>query len=173
MAVVVMQHAAGQAPTAVTRVLAAAGLASRTVSLAAAADPSADLSGIEGLIVLGGPRTAPSAPSGPSARSGRPASGAADPALVREALAAEVPVLALGTGTRLLAPTRGARAADPGTAADRPLLELTPAAGSDPLFAGAAPPSPGLRPALEATGWHLAAYEDGADHFLARAVPRG
>ncbi|MFI8280203.1 methyltransferase domain-containing protein [Streptomyces sp. NPDC085929] len=183
MAVVVMQHAAGQAPTAVTRVLAAAGLASRTVSLAAAADPSADLSGIEGLIVLGGPRTAP---SGPSARSGRPASGAADPALVREALAAEVPVLALGTGTRLLAPARGARAADPGTAADRPLLELTPAAGSDPLFAGAAPPSPGLRPApgsvdlpagavvlASCDGYPEQAFRIGASAWGIRFLPQG
>ncbi|MFE6843839.1 methyltransferase domain-containing protein [Streptomyces sp. NPDC057686] len=144
MAVVVVQHSAGQAPTAVTRVLAAAGLASRTLSLAAAADPSADLSGVEGLIVLGGPRTAPSA---------RPASGAADPALVREALAAEVPVLALGTGTRVLAQgAAAATGADPGTAAGRPLLELTPAAESDPLFAGVAPPSLGLRPAPDSLG---------------------
>ncbi|WP_343234657.1 class I SAM-dependent methyltransferase [Streptomyces sp. ICC1] len=28
---------------------------------------------------------------------------------------------------------------------------------------------PNLRPALEAAGWHLAAYEDAATHFLARA----
>ncbi|PWK71246.1 hypothetical protein BCL76_104352 [Streptomyces sp. CG 926] len=38
MAVVVMQHAAGQAPPAVSRVLAAAGLTSRTVPLAGDAD---------------------------------------------------------------------------------------------------------------------------------------
>ncbi|MEV7563387.1 methyltransferase domain-containing protein [Streptomyces sp. NPDC089795] len=128
MAVVVMQHAAGQAPPAVSRVLAAAGLASRTVPLADDAGPSADLAGVEGLIVL----------------------GAADPALLREALAAEVPVLALGPGTRLLVRAAGAA---PGTrldaAPDRPPVELTRAAGRDPLFAGATRPSPGLRPACE------------------------
>ncbi|MFJ6048688.1 methyltransferase domain-containing protein [Streptomyces sp. NPDC092307] len=128
MAVVVMQHAAGQAPPAVSRVLAAAGLTSRTVPLAGDADPSADLAGVEGLIVL----------------------GAADPTLLREALAAEVPVLALEPGTRLLVRAAGAA---PGarldTAPDRPPVELTRAAGSDPLFAGATRPSPELRPARE------------------------
>lgn len=128
MAVVVMQPAAGQAPTAVSRVLAAAGLTSRTVPLADDAGPSADLAGVEGLIVL----------------------GAADPALLREALAAEVPVLALEPGTRLLVrEADAAPGARTGTAPDRPPVELTRAAGSDPLFAGAARPSPYLRPACD------------------------
>ncbi|WP_405789974.1 methyltransferase domain-containing protein [Streptomyces sp. NBC_01367] len=128
MAVVVVQPAAGRAPTAVSRVLAAAGLTSRTAPLADDAGPSADLAGVEGLIVL----------------------GAADPGLLREALAAEVPVLALEPGTRLLVRAAGgAPGARPDTAPDRPPVELTPAAGSDPLFAGAARPSPGLRPACD------------------------
>ncbi|WKD37026.1 methyltransferase domain-containing protein [Streptomyces xanthophaeus] len=123
-----MQPAAGQAPTAVSKVLAAAGLTSRTVPLADDAGPSADLAGVEGLIVL----------------------GAADPALLREALAAEVPVLALEPGTRLLVREAGAGpGARPDTAPGRPPVELTRAAGSDPLFAGAARPSPYLRPACD------------------------
>ncbi|MFD7914436.1 methyltransferase domain-containing protein [Streptomyces sp. NPDC059752] len=128
MAVVVVQPAAGRAPTAVSRVLAAAGLTSRTAPLADDAGPSADLAGVEGLIVL----------------------GAADPGLLREALAAEVPVLALEPGTRLLVRAAGgAPGARPDTAPDRPPVELTRAAGSDPLFAGATRPSPGLRPACD------------------------
>ncbi|MFB6481524.1 methyltransferase domain-containing protein [Streptomyces virginiae] len=128
MAVVVMQPTAGQAPPAVSRVLAAAGLASRTVPLADDAGPSAGLAGVEGLIVL----------------------GAADPALLREALAAEVPVLALEPGTRLLVRAAGgAPGGRPDATPDRPPVELTRAAGSDPLFAGATRPSPGLRPACD------------------------
>ncbi|QES58211.1 methyltransferase type 11 [Streptomyces venezuelae] len=128
MAVVVVQPAAGQAPTAVRRVLAAAGLASRTLPPADDAGPSDGLTGVEGLIVL----------------------GAAAPALLQEALAAEVPVLALEPGTRLLVrEPDAAPGVRPGTAPDRPPVELTRAAGSDPLFAGATPPSPGLRPACD------------------------
>ncbi|WP_030153868.1 methyltransferase domain-containing protein [Streptomyces sp. NRRL S-244] len=134
MTVVVMHDAGGQAPAAVSRVLAGAGLASRTVPLADGAGAPADLTGVEGLILLGGPGSAQE-----------------DQALVRGALAAGVPVLALGTGARLLARAAGAAAGSPAgtcfdTAADRRAVELTPAADSDPLFAGAALPSPGLRP---------------------------
>lgn len=111
-----------------SRVLAAAGLDSRTVPLADDAGPSAGLAGVEGLIVL----------------------GAADPALLREALAAEVPVLALEPGTRLLVRAAGgAPGGRPDATPDRPPVELTRAAGSDPLFAGATRPSPGLRPACD------------------------
>ncbi|MYV72972.1 methyltransferase domain-containing protein [Streptomyces sp. SID1046] len=123
-----MQPTAGQAPPAVSRVLAAAGLASRTVPLADDAGPSAGLAGVEGLIVL----------------------GATDPALLREALAAEVPVLALEPGTHLLVRAAGgAPGGRPDATRDRPPVELTRAAGSDPLFAGATRPSPGLRPACD------------------------
>ncbi|MCX4717523.1 hypothetical protein [Streptomyces virginiae] len=144
MAVVVMQPTAGQAPPAASRVLAAAGLASRTVPLADDAGPSAGLAGVEGLIVL----------------------GAADPALLREALAAEVPVLALEPGTRLLVRAAGgAPGGRPDATPDRPPVELTRA---DDLLAEG-----NLRRTLRTTGWYLDGYEYGAGHFLARAVPRG
>ncbi|MFE2147023.1 hypothetical protein ACFXA3_35755, partial [Streptomyces sp. NPDC059456] len=152
MAVVLLRPTAGPDPAAVHRVLSAAGLASRTIVLAngggaASAVPSgADgLSGVDGLIVLGGPGSDPAL---------------AAEALVREALAAEVPVLALGTGARLLARAAGAPPTDPaaparaparagtspagtaarGAAARRPARGLTSAAGGDPVFAGAARP---------------------------------
>ncbi|MFD5623667.1 methyltransferase domain-containing protein [Streptomyces yangpuensis] len=140
MAVVVVQHASGETPSTVRRVLAAAGVGTRTVQIAGSEDPSPGLDGVEGLIVLDGRGFAE--PGGPGRTGG--------PALLRDALAAQVPVLALGAGTRMLAaagdPAPRGNSRAPG--ADRP-VRLTPAAGTDPLFAGAERPSPGLRPARE------------------------
>ncbi|MCX5381497.1 methyltransferase domain-containing protein [Streptomyces sp. NBC_00091] len=135
MSVVVVQHASAETPPTVRRLLASAGLSTRTVLLTDGADPSPGLSGVEGLIILGGPRSAPPA----------------DPALVRDALAAEVPVLALGSGVRLLAEGAGAAPySGPRLPADDDrTVELTPAARTDPVFAGAGRPSPGLRPAAD------------------------
>ncbi|WP_329315751.1 methyltransferase domain-containing protein [Streptomyces sp. NBC_01278] len=157
MAVVVMQSATGHFPAAVDRLLASAGLASRRVVLVDGATTApADLNGVDGLIVLGDPGSAPAAAAGagaPAVKAPVPAPAPAGPALVREALAAEVPVLALGTGTRLLARASGAAPASAvASAADGASVELTPSADSDPLFAGAARPSPGLRPAPEPLG---------------------
>ncbi|MFE7180876.1 methyltransferase domain-containing protein [Streptomyces erythrochromogenes] len=145
MTVVVVQHAPGETPPTVSRVLAAAGVDTRTLLLKDGEEPSADLDGVEGLIVLGGhgAGNVPGAGSG----SGEAAGG---PALLRDALAAEVPVLALGAGTRMLA-AGGSPAAGTASGArdgDR-AVQLTPAAGADPLFAGAERPSPGLRPARD------------------------
>ncbi|WP_237296930.1 methyltransferase domain-containing protein [Streptomyces sp. 3211] len=74
------------------------------------------------------------------------ADGLRDP----HAMIAQVPVLALGPGTGLLARAAGAAVGSrPDPAAVRPPVELTRAAGSDPLFAGATPPSAGLPPARD------------------------
>ncbi|MEV7591154.1 methyltransferase domain-containing protein [Streptomyces sp. NPDC089922] len=146
MAVVVVQDAsteAGRVPPAVHRILAAAGLAARPVRPGDVEDPAAALSAVEGVVVLG---------TGHSP-------GAAGPALVREALAADVPVLALGTGARLLAATAPAAGAGGGSGATDGVrrIELTPAAAADPLFGGTGRPSAGLR---AAPGAH--AVPDGA-----------
>ncbi|MFE5677512.1 methyltransferase domain-containing protein [Streptomyces erythrochromogenes] len=145
MTVAVVQHAPGETPPAVSRVLAAAGVDTRTVLLTDGEDPSADLDGVEGLIVLGGRGRRHG--FGYGSGFGETAGG---PALLRDALAAEVPVLALGAGTRMLAAGggRAVRTASGARDAD-PAVRLTPAAGADPLFAGAEPPSPGLRPARD------------------------
>ncbi|MFG2292331.1 methyltransferase domain-containing protein [Streptomyces sp. NPDC048603] len=139
MAVVVVQHASAEAPPTVHRVLASAGLATRTVRLGDGEDPSADLSGVEGVVILGGGGSVP--------RTGDVAAGVPDPALVREALAAEVPLLALGSGTRLLADGTGTATRTYAAGPAGGTVELTPAACSDPVFGGASLPSPGLRPA--------------------------
>ncbi|MEV7618348.1 methyltransferase domain-containing protein [Streptomyces sp. NPDC089799] len=161
MAVVVVQHASAEAPPTVHTVLASAGLATRTVRLGEGGEPSADLGGVEGLVILGGPRPAPPAGTVPA--------GVLDPTLVREglmpeglvredlvredlvreALAAQVPVLALGSGTRLLADGPGpARRTYPTRPSGR-RVEFTPAACTDPIFGGAPLPSAGLRPAAD------------------------
>ncbi|MFJ5551780.1 methyltransferase domain-containing protein [Streptomyces sp. NPDC093225] len=161
MAVVVVRQASGPAPAGLGRVLAAADLTTRTVLLpddgdAAGGGPvggiaAAGLGGVEGVIVLAGPRRAPH-PRG-AAHSPPATVPPADPAtssLVRAALAAGVPLLALGTGTRLLAEAAGAgpdgsgdTRAEPGP---RRAVELTEAAAVDPLFAGAACPPLGHGP---------------------------
>ncbi|MFJ9850341.1 methyltransferase domain-containing protein [Streptomyces sp. NPDC101150] len=120
MAVVVVQDPSAETPPLVRKVLDSAGLATRTVRLTDGEEAPADLSGVDGLIILGSPCSA--RPDG-ALRAAIP-----DPALVRDALAAEVPVLALGEGTRLLAECAGA-AANSGAA--RP--PLGPQRAADPL----------------------------------------
>ncbi|WP_406503960.1 methyltransferase domain-containing protein [Streptomyces sp. NBC_00212] len=123
MAVVVVQQASAGVPAAVGGALGAAGLTVRLVRLDGGELPSIDLSDVEGLIILAAPH--------PAGASGRP--------LVREALAAQVPVLALGSGAELLAEVTAT-----GSASKGPAVEPTRAASTDPLFAGSLPP--GLRP---------------------------
>ncbi|MFE9116712.1 class I SAM-dependent methyltransferase [Streptomyces sp. NPDC007172] len=70
------------------------------------------------------------------------------PALVRAALAAQVPVLALGGGAELLADSAVRAAA---TGAPRGCPEPAPAAVTDPLFAGHEPPPTAFR--LGGSAW--------------------
>ncbi|WP_405982174.1 methyltransferase domain-containing protein [Streptomyces sp. NBC_00158] len=131
MPVAVLEYAPqGDLASAIGGAVTTAGLSTRTVRLWADEAPPADLTGIEALIVLGGPGT-----------------GAAGVSLLRGALAAGVPVLAAGAGARVLAVAAGS--------ADRAAREepggcgrtgYTPAAGGDPLLAEAAPPACGPRP---------------------------
>ncbi|MFJ8159455.1 methyltransferase domain-containing protein [Streptomyces sp. NPDC096136] len=143
MAVVVVQPVPAETPPAVQRVLASAGLATRTLMISDDEDPFADLSGVDGLLILGGPR---SAPSDTGLFADTPHS-----ALIRDALAAEVPVLAFGAGARFLAKDRGraTHTGSGGTPGAEGTVRFTAAAGADPVFGGTARPSPGLRPALD------------------------
>ncbi|MFV6031562.1 methyltransferase domain-containing protein [Streptomyces sp. NPDC056264] len=148
MTVVVMgRHSSAGVPADVGKVLAEAGLAVRHVTADGGGRP-ADLSDVEGLLILSVP------PSSPAA--------AAEHALLREALAADVPVLALGTGTRLLTGTATASGVDPSLTSTSPFtaacvsadrgcpVALTPASEADPLLAGIGSPPPDRRPAGDA-----------------------
>ncbi|MEV7417407.1 methyltransferase domain-containing protein [Streptomyces sp. NPDC089919] len=108
MAVLVLPHTPTGTPAAVRHPLAAAGL-----SLIDGPEPPADLRGVTGVIVLDGPAAA-------AAEDDR---AAAALTLVREALAAEVPLLALGAAAHRLVATAGRATA--GTAA-------APVDGQDP-----------------------------------------
>ncbi|MEU1231177.1 methyltransferase domain-containing protein [Streptomyces sp. NPDC005828] len=130
MAVVVVRDREAEDSKRVDGVLAAEGLAIRH---AEAGTPSViDLSGVEGLIILSGPAS-------PDLAGG---------VLLRAALAAAVPVLALGAGTRHLADPHGRGTESPATSPARGRVTLTTSADLDPLFAGSGP-LPALPPAVD------------------------
>ncbi|MFD3480724.1 type 1 glutamine amidotransferase [Streptomyces sp. NPDC058695] len=84
--------------------------------------------GVEALVVMGGPMAAHSDAGCPARR--------AELALLREALAAEVPVLAVGLGARLLAVAAGGAArTGSGSRLGWGEVRTCPAADRDPLFA--------------------------------------
>ncbi|MFE7510276.1 methyltransferase domain-containing protein [Streptomyces sp. NPDC057540] len=122
MAVVVVRDPTVETPVGVRTALSGAGLEVRSEPPAHQTSPAVGLAGVEGVVLLSVPRAGVTAVR----------------ALLRDALAAEVPVLALGAGTRLLADAGAV--ADPGGAGRAtPGIALTPAAGNDPLFARCGP----------------------------------
>ncbi|MFG2616269.1 class I SAM-dependent methyltransferase [Streptomyces sp. NPDC048507] len=74
------------------------------------------------------------------------------------------PRTALAEWARVCAPGGELLLFHPSGRAERAARHGRPLSPDDPLG------EPNLRPALEATGWRLAEYEDAADHFLARGV---
>lgn len=115
-------------PCRVDGVLVAEGL---TIRHAETGTPSTiDLSGVEGLVVLSGP-TSPDLAEG---------------SLLQAAIAAAVPVLALGPGARHLATPHGRGTKGPATSSARGRVSLTTSADLDPLFTGGGP-LPELPPA--------------------------
>ncbi|MFK0197196.1 methyltransferase domain-containing protein [Streptomyces lavendulae] len=73
------------------------------------------------------------------------------------------PRTALADWARVCAPGGELLLFHPSGRAERAARHGRPLSPDDPLA------GPNLRPALEATGWRLAEYEDAPDHFLARA----
>ncbi|MFE2247741.1 class I SAM-dependent methyltransferase, partial [Streptomyces lavendulae] len=73
------------------------------------------------------------------------------------------PRTALAEWARVCAPGGELLLFHPSGRAERAARHGRPLSPDDPLA------GPNLRPALEATGWRLAEYEDAPDHFLARA----
>ncbi|MFD6971331.1 methyltransferase domain-containing protein [Streptomyces sp. NPDC059949] len=134
MTVVILQHTpgAGRPPArAIGAALEAAGLDVRIYGTGAGGLPD-DLTGVDALVVTDGPEATCSAAGRDEGCAGRGLT------LVRGALAAEVPVLGVCRGAQLLAVAAGGGAHPaPDVGAGREPLGLTPAAASDPLFAGA------------------------------------
>ncbi|MFJ7996587.1 methyltransferase domain-containing protein [Streptomyces sp. NPDC096310] len=147
MAVLMVQHGREGGPYAIGEVLAAAGLRVRLCRVRAGDPLPESLAGVEALVIAGGPAAAhradepdESAEADESAMRGDSESAVhhAELALLRAALAAEVPVLGVGPGARLLALAAGGAAGTaPGTRAECGVVRTNPAAAGDPLFAGA------------------------------------
>lgn len=130
MAVFIVRHVRGEGLSRAEAAFAAEGLATQAVLASDRGCVPGDLTGVDGLVVIGG------ADADTGVRG-------AELGLLRAALAAEVPVLGLRGGAELLAVAAG------GSAAPRPeggggwdQVGVTPAAACDPLFAGAAGPRP-------------------------------
>ncbi|MEU5054530.1 MULTISPECIES: type 1 glutamine amidotransferase [unclassified Streptomyces] len=125
-----VQHVRAEGPYALGEALVAAGLRLRVCRVWAGDPLPESLAGVEALVVMGGPMAAYS-------DDGFPARGA-ELALLREALAAEVPVLGVGLGARLLAVAAGGVArTGSGSQVGWAEVRTGPAADRDPLFAGA------------------------------------
>ncbi|KPI17832.1 Methyltransferase type 11 [Actinobacteria bacterium OV450] len=141
MPVTVLQYGPqGDLTSAVDSTLATTGLGSRTIRLWAHEPPPADLTGIDGLIILGSARH--------EEADGDGLARTAHIALLRSALRTGVPVLAAGDGARVLAMAAGYTAQmEHGLRDGCGVVTLTPTADADPLLAGAALPASGLQPA--------------------------
>ncbi|MFE2056548.1 methyltransferase domain-containing protein [Streptomyces sp. NPDC059446] len=131
MGVLVVQHVPGEGPYAIREALTAAGLSVEVCRVWAGDGLPQSLQGHEALVVTGGPM-------GAARDDGFPTRDA-ELRLLREALAAEVPLLGVCLGARLLAVAAGGVArAGTGVQADRSEVLLTPWAGHDLLFRGMA-----------------------------------
>lgn len=129
MGVLVVQLVREEGPYGVGEVLAAAGLRTRPCRVWAGDPLPEDLAGVEALVVTGGPMAAFSDDDLPTRT--------AELALLRAALAAEVPVLGVCLGARLLAVAAGGTArTGSGARVGRGEVRTRPAAAGDPLFAG-------------------------------------
>ncbi|SEG76854.1 GMP synthase-Glutamine amidotransferase [Actinacidiphila yanglinensis] len=136
MGVLVVQYGPAQRPPAVGAALETAGLEVRACRVGAGDPLPSSLAGVQAVVVAGGPD-----PARGEAEGGEGFPGRADHVdLLRQALAAEVPVLGVRLGARLLAEAAGGRAgsgAGPGAGprAGWGAVRVAPAAGRDPLFA--------------------------------------
>ncbi|MET4923053.1 methyltransferase domain-containing protein [Streptomyces sp. PSRA5] len=130
MAVLVVEHVPGEGPYAIGAALGAAGLRIRLCRVWAGDPLPESLVGIEALVVMGGPTAAHS-------DEGFPTRGA-ELALLRAALAAEVPVLGVCLGAQLLAVAAGGSArTGSGLQVGWGEVRTGPPAATDPLLAGA------------------------------------
>jgi GMP synthase-like glutamine amidotransferase/SAM-dependent methyltransferase len=130
VAVLVVEHAAGEGPYAVGDALRRAGLELRRCRADLGEPLPEELLDTDALVVLGGPQTAWSDRGFPSR--------AAELALLRRALAAELPVLCICLGAQLLAEAAGgtARRGGAGPEIGWQPVRLTAASAADPLMAG-------------------------------------
>ena len=155
----VIQHVAPECAFTIEDALVAAGVAVDTRRIHAGDGLPADLRGLDGLVVMGGPMCAFSDDGFPT----RPA----ELALVAEAAATGVPALGVCLGAQLVALACGGLVY-PGQAGPEvgwSTVSLTAACATDPLFAG-------LPPTLPVLQWHGDTFDLplGAVHLLHNTV---
>ncbi|MFB7286523.1 methyltransferase domain-containing protein [Actinacidiphila glaucinigra] len=132
--VLVVQHLPHASPDAIGTTLQAAGLAVRVCRVWAGDPVPRSPAALAALVVWGGPPAAHE----DLTRSHELPTSAAELALLRAALEAEVPVLGVGLGGQLLAlAAGGATRPGPGGPGGCEEVRTTTAASEDPLFAGA------------------------------------
>jgi GMP synthase (glutamine-hydrolysing) len=136
----VIQHVACEGPGRIGPALRALGIELRVARVDGPLPAAADLDGVRGLLVMGGPMGVYEVESYPHLRE--------ELRLIEAALAREMPVLGICLGSQLLAAALGARVVFSGTREIGWMpIELKPEARADALF-GARPPS------FEALHWH-------------------
>lgn len=153
MTVVVLQHVAVEGPGRIAAALDRAGRPWRTIHLHDGVAVPVVPSGIEGLVIMGGPMSVDEVAEHPHLDDEKD--------LIADCLAADVPVLGICLGAQLLAATLGARVrSGPGLELGWLPVSLTPQAAGDALFADAPP-------TFDALHWHGDVFDlpAGATHL--------
>jgi GMP synthase (glutamine-hydrolysing) len=154
----VLQHVAVEGPGRIAAALAAAGIEPRAVRIDQGAAVPRTVGDARGLVVMGGPMGVYEADRHPHL--------ANELALIRDALARDVPVLGICLGSQLVAAALGAEVRPSGTQEIGFLpVTLADGASDDPLFAGVAP-------AFTALHWHGDVFDlpPGAAHLASSAM---
>jgi GMP synthase-like glutamine amidotransferase len=155
----VIQHLEPEGPYAIADALAGAGVAVDVRALHAGAPLPPDLAEVDGLVVMGGPMSAVSDEGFASRR--------AELDLVADGLGRDLPVLGVCLGAQLLA-LAGDGTVYPGPAGPEigwAPVELTAAAGADPLLAG-------LPAELTVLHWHGDTFDPPAGATLLASSAR-
>ncbi len=139
-----IQHLDVEGPAQIGRALTAAGVELDIVRTDLGDPVPEDVGGLDALVVMGGPMSATSDEGFPTRRS--------ELALLQRAIRAGTPVLGVCLGAQLLAAAAGGEVrSGHGVEVGWGDVELLPAAGSDPLFAG-------VEDCIEVLHWHGDTY---------------
>jgi len=156
--ILVLQHVAPEGPGRIATALAAAGIEPRIVRIDQGAAVPHTVGDARGLLVMGGPMGVYEADRYPHLTE--------EIALIRDAIARDLPVLGICLGSQLVAAALGAEVRPSGRLELGYLpVTLADGASDDPLFAG-------VSPAFTALHWHGDVFDlpPGAVHLASSAM---